>query len=69
MVFLQEINLEQISSMLNIAENDLKAGNRLITTIKKEDSFWSSIYKLYYDTLHCLSEAFLRFDRFKSENH
>ena len=60
----QEIDINRIKSMLEIAKDDLESAKELMKTQK-----WNTIYKLNYDVLHTLTEALLRFDRIKSENH
>ncbi len=62
-------DLEKIRSTLIIAEGDVEAGKFLKDNLPKDSNQWNSIYKLYYDALHELVEAFLRFDRIKSDNH
>jgi len=59
-----EINIEKIKSSLRIAEEDLASAN---DSVKKKR--WNSAYKLYYDVLHMLVEAYLCFDKIKSLNH
>ncbi len=64
-----EIDLERIRSTLIIAESDIESGKTLKKGLEKNSNQWSSIYKLYYDALHELAEAFLRFDNIKTDNH
>jgi len=56
---------ESIRSTAKIAEGDIEAAKILVAN----KGNLNSIYKLYYDALHELVEAFLRFDRIKSDNH
>ncbi|MDP2907543.1 MAG: hypothetical protein Q8O03_06385 [Nanoarchaeota archaeon] len=64
-----EIDLERIRSTLIIAESDIESGKTLKKELEKDSNQWSSVYKLYYDALHELAEAFLRFDKIKTDNH
>lgn len=68
-VLQHEINLESIKSMIRIADGSIESANRIKQDISKESNEWNSVYKLYYDALHGLIEAFLYFDRIKSNNH
>lgn len=60
-----DVDFEKIKSMLIISESDLLAGQSL----KKNNNLWNSVYKLHYDALHELVEAFLLFDKIKTDNH
>ncbi len=60
-----ETDTENIRSTTKIAEGDIEAAKILISN----KGNWNSAYKLYYDALHELVEAYLRFDRIKSDNH
>jgi len=59
-----EINLERVQNIIDIAEEDLKLAKRAV-----KDKLWNSGYKMYYDVLRELVEAFLSFDKIKSWNH
>lgn len=65
----ESIDISKIKAMLEIAESDFKSAKELKKILSKESKQWSSIYKLYYDSLHELAEAFLYFDKIKSDNH
>src|SRR3989339_1276275 len=65
----EEIDLEKIRSTLAIAEGDIESANTLKKNLQNESSRWKSVYKLYYDALHELSESFLRFENIKIDNH
>ena len=65
----EEIDLEKIRSTLAIAEGDIESANTLKKNLQNESSQWNSIYKLYYDALHELTESFLRFENIKIDNH
>ena len=66
---LEKIDLEKIKSTIEIADTDLNSAKILKNNISKDSSGWNSVYKLSYDALHELVEAFLRFDKIKSDNH
>ena len=61
----KEKDVGKIKSMLQIAEEDLKT----IAELKQKSDRFNTAYKLSYDVLHTLTEAFLLFDRIKSANH
>lgn len=61
-----KIDINKIISMMQIANDDIASAKSLITS--KEPKY-GSIYKLYYDVLHQLTEALLLFDKVKSYNH
>lgn len=58
------IDEDRIRASLRIAEEDLQSAEDSIA--KKR---WNSAYKMYYDVLHQLAEAFVRFDRIKIKTH
>lgn len=59
-----EINIEKVKTNLEIAEEDLEIANLAL-----EKKHWNSTYKLFYDVLHILVEAYLCFDKIKSLSH
>ena len=61
---LEKVDVEEIRSILKIAEDDLKAAKDII-----EKQRWNPAYKLHYDVLHELVSAYLLFDKIKSLNH
>lgn len=60
----KEVDKPKIKTMLKIAEEDLET----IEDLKNKDRY-NTTYKLSYDILHTLTEAFLNFDKIKSTNH
>jgi len=60
----QEIDEDIIKVCLNIAEEDLLSAKDAI--VKKR---WNSAYKLYYDVIHQLAEAFIHLDGIKIKTH
>lgn len=65
----KDVDIDKIKSMAEISESDFESGNDLKKNLSKESMQWSSVYKLYYDALHELVDAFLSFDKIKSNNH
>ncbi|MCX6710572.1 MAG: hypothetical protein NTZ02_00600 [Candidatus Woesearchaeota archaeon] len=61
-----QVDILKIESMLEIIKEDIESAKELKS---KKETPWNTIYKLYYDALHTLAEALLRFDRIKSSNH
>ncbi len=68
-IVISDINIDKIKSTLVIAEGDIEAADSIKKNLPKESKQWNSIYKLYYDALHELSENLLRFDKIKVDNH
>lgn len=60
----EEIDIDKIKANLRIAEEDLASAKDILQ--KKR---YNSVFKIYYDVLHGLVEAFLSFDKVKSYNH
>ena len=63
-IFLLESDIERVKSMLEIAEEQWKAAKTLL-----DKKLWNSTYKMHYDVLHLLAEAFLLLDKVKIKNH
>ena len=63
---IEGVDIYKIKSTVVIAEGDAADANTLKKNISKG---WNGVYKLYYDALHELVEAFLRFEKIKSDNH
>jgi hypothetical protein len=61
---LKDIDIRKILNMLRIADEDLQ----LTDDAKRRNSI-NSMFKLYYDVVHTLTEALLRFDKISSSNH
>ena len=68
-IFTEEIDKEKIKSILGIAESDIESANSIKKNIPKLSSQWNSVYKLYYDALHELTESFLRFEKVKIDSN
>lgn len=67
-LFQEEIDIRKIKAMKRLAENDLDAVTQIMEKGKERD-FVNIVYKIHYDCLLALVEAFLRFDQIKSTNH
>lgn len=70
----EDTDLEKIKSTLIIAQADIDSSDLIRKQLSgsqhsRDSPQWSSVFKLYYDALHELVEAFLRFDRIKIDNH
>lgn len=59
-----DVNRDQITACVHIAEEDLQSAQ---DAVKKKR--WNSAYKIHYDVLHQLAEAFLQFDKIKIKTH
>ena len=68
-IIIEQIDEERIKATLTIAESDVESANILKKNLLNKSKQWNSVYKLYYDALHELVEAFLRFERIKIDNH
>ena len=66
---LAEIDIEKIKSMHKIALIDFETSKEWIKNAKKESNQWNAIFKINYDVLHILLEAFVIFDKFKIKTH
>jgi uncharacterized protein (UPF0332 family) len=60
----ENVEIDKIKANIKIADEDLESARDAIS--KKR---WNSAYKLHYDVLHELVEAYLLFDKIKSFNH
>jgi len=65
----EETDIEKIKATLKIAEGDIESANFIKKNLSKQSNQWNSVYKLYYDALHELSESYLRFENIKIDNH
>jgi hypothetical protein len=68
-IVLENSDIEKIKSTLAIADSDHESAKTLVKNISKESNQWNGFYKLHYDALHELVEAYLRFEKIKSDNH
>jgi len=68
-IVIEETDIEKIKATLKIAEGDIESANFIKKNLSKQSNQWNSVYKLYYDALHELSESYLRFEKIKIDNH
>ena len=68
-IVIEDVDLDKIKSTLVIADGDAESGKYLKKNLEKGSNLWNGVFKLYYDALHELVEAFLRFEKIKSDNH
>ncbi len=66
---IEEFSIEHIKSLVELSEGDIKAGQKLIKGLDDKNIIWNNVYNSYYDALHKLVDAFLRFDKINSLNH
>ncbi len=66
---IEDVDFDKVKSMLSIAQTDKTSADIIIKNISENSSNWSSVYKLYYDVLHQLAEAFLHLHKIKIDNH
>ncbi len=64
-----EPDLKEIRTMIDIGLAMLRQAQKLIPITPHDSIEWTVIYTLYYDALHQFTDAFLRFDRIKSDKH
>lgn len=66
---LAQVDTAQIKAMLKVAITDLETLKEWQNKAPKNSGQWNAIYKLAYDVLHALSEAFIVFDKMKARTH
>jgi len=66
---LSEIDIDLIQTLYNIAMRDLKTVKKWSAQTGEKDEDWNIILKAGYDVLHCITEAFIYFDKIKVERH
>jgi len=66
---IEDLDFDKVKSMLAIAQTDQNSADIIVKHISETSSSWSSVYKLYYDVLHQLAEAFLHLQKIKIDNH
>ncbi|MBI2565222.1 hypothetical protein HYV79_04525 [Candidatus Woesearchaeota archaeon] len=66
---LEEIDIESVKALLDFAEGDVEAGNKIMNGLDDKSILWNNVYTSYYDALHKLVDALLRFDGISSLNH
>lgn len=68
-IVLEDVDKDKIVATLTIAEADRDSANTIKKNLPKKSNQWNSVYKLYYDALHELTESLLAFERMKIDNH
>jgi hypothetical protein len=58
-IFLEDVDEGKIRTTLLIAEADIQSADSIKKIIQKQSNQWNTVYKLYYDALHELTESFL----------
>lgn len=66
---LAKIDTDQIHAMFDVAIVDFETVKEWNKKAPKDSGQWNAIYKLAYDVIHTLSEAFLVFDKMKARTH
>lgn len=64
-----EIDIELIKSLKNIAEKGIEFIKEKSKNIKKNSTDWTFVFRDYYESLRGLIEAYLLFDKVIAENH
>lgn len=68
-IIIDELSIDKIKSMMRIADSDVQSSNDIKKSLVKNSLQWNTVYKLYYDALHELVEAYLRLEKIKIDNH
>lgn len=66
---LHDIDTKKIKALTKQAQIDSEQVRRLVKVTPKKGEGWSTIYKISYDIIRTLVDAYLLFDRMKSDNH
>lgn len=66
---LDKIDQHKIKTMFDLALTDLSAVRKIVQFTAKDSGGWNVVYKLHYDVIHSLVEAFVRFDKVKVQSH
>ena len=64
-----KLDKDLIKVMLKVALIDFEAVKDWMKNSTKDGKQWNAIYKLHYDVLHKLCEAFILFDKMKVKTH
>ena len=64
-----EVDVEKIKALIQFSDGDQEAGNKLMKGLDDKSILWNNVYVCYYDALHKLVDAYLRFDKVSSLNH
>jgi hypothetical protein len=63
------MDIGRVKSIIKSGEQDFLASEILASALTKDSLGWGAVYKLKYDALHELAEAFLLSKKLKSTNH
>ncbi len=61
---IEDVDEERIQAGLRIAEEDIQSAKDAVARKR-----WNSAYKMYYDVLHQVVEAFVKFEKVKIKTH
>jgi len=64
-----EVDIELIKSLKNVAENGLKFIKEKSKDIKRDSTDWTFVFRDYYESLRSLIETFLLFDKIEADSH
>lgn len=64
-----KVDYEQIRAMLKVALTDFDSVKQWEKQTQIDSGQWNAIYKLAYDVLHALAEAFLLLEKVKARTH
>lgn len=64
-----EPDIDHIMALRSFSEADVKSGEKLAAGLEKDSLLWNNVYSSYYDALHKLVCALLRFQNLQSLNH
>lgn len=66
---LERVDIDQMRDLLKVALLDFSAAQEWSAKTPQQSGQWNALYKLFYDVLHALSEAFVAFDALKIKTH
>lgn len=66
---LEEVDVDRIKTMFDIAKSTLDFVQMGMKGLKKESPQWSAVYANYYSVIQILCDAMMLLDRMKSSNH
>jgi len=64
-----EIDIDKIKALIEFSDGDQEAALKLMQGLDEKSILWNNAYIAYYDALHKLVDAYLRFDKITSLNH
>lgn len=63
------VDIELIKSLKVVAEKGLEFINAISKDIPKDSTYWTFVFRDYYESLRGLIEAYLLFDGIEADNH